>query len=102
MAIFIRAASDTGGEAPRTQAGVPVSGRALRPQAEHRWWHPLLRDGVRPLFLAGDVAACLLATVLSNDSWVLGLAFMALLIPLLSQAGLYRSRLALSVLDDLP
>jgi exopolysaccharide biosynthesis polyprenyl glycosylphosphotransferase len=102
MAIFIRAASDTGTDAPRTQTGVPVSGRALRPHAEHRWWHPLLRDGVRPLFLAGDVAACLLATVLSNDSWVLGVAFMALLIPLLSQAGLYRSRLALSVLDDLP
>ncbi len=74
----------------------------MRPHAEHRWWHPLLRDGVRPLFLAGDLVACLLATILSNDPWVLGLAFTALLIPLLSQAGLYRSRLALSVLDDLP
>jgi exopolysaccharide biosynthesis polyprenyl glycosylphosphotransferase len=57
---------------------------------------------VRPLFVAGDVVAGLVAAVALRDSWLPGLIFTALLAGLFAQAGLYRSRLSLSLLDDLP
>jgi exopolysaccharide biosynthesis polyprenyl glycosylphosphotransferase len=76
--------------------------RAPLPERQRRWWFPLLSDGVRPLFLAGDIAACLVAWFIVPAPRVLELAYAALLIPMLSQVGLYRSRLALSILDDFP
>jgi exopolysaccharide biosynthesis polyprenyl glycosylphosphotransferase len=57
---------------------------------------------VRPLFVSGDLLACVIAGLLAPHRPELALAFAMLLLPLLSGAGLYRSRLVLSLLDDLP
>ncbi|HEX8488295.1 MAG TPA: sugar transferase [Propionibacteriaceae bacterium] len=100
MTIFFRTTDES--DVDTRASTVTTMTRVDPPVDVRRWWHPLLRDGVRPLFLAGDVVACLTASLLAPGSWALGLAFTALLIPMLSQAGLYRSRLALSVLDDCP
>ncbi|TFV53704.1 sugar transferase [Blastococcus sp. TF02A-35] len=74
-------------------------------------WRRLTRFGVRPLLLGLDVLSLLV--VLAGMSWAsdrLGIAaptreiltFGALLVGLLLLAGMYRSRLSLSVLDDFP
>jgi exopolysaccharide biosynthesis polyprenyl glycosylphosphotransferase len=65
-------------------------------------WTRLLRDGVRPLFVAGDVAACGLAWLVEPTDTRVVAAFVVLVVGLFAQADLYRSRLALSLLDDLP
>jgi exopolysaccharide biosynthesis polyprenyl glycosylphosphotransferase len=65
-------------------------------------WEPLLTDGVRPLFVAGDLGASLICLPAGNGYLITELAFTAILILLFHDGGLYRSRLALSVLDDLP
>ena len=65
-------------------------------------WEPLLTDGVRPLFVVGDLGACLITLPAGNGYLTTELAFAAILILLFHDGGLYRSRLALSVLDDLP
>ena len=52
--------------------------------------------------MAGDLLACVIAGLLVPSRPGLALAFALLLLPLLSGAGLYRSRLVLSLLDDLP
>jgi exopolysaccharide biosynthesis polyprenyl glycosylphosphotransferase len=63
------------------------------------WW---LRWGVSPYLVLGDVAAFAVATVLTHPgSPVHGLVLLFLLI-VFWRAGLYRSRLDLSLLDDLP
>jgi FlaA1/EpsC-like NDP-sugar epimerase len=67
----------------------------------------LLRDGVRPLLLGADVLACGIATtamsagVGQRPHWTVML-FGVLLFGLYAVGGLYRSRLSLSLLDDLP
>ena len=65
-------------------------------------WEPLLTDGVRPLLVAGDLGASLICLPAGNGYLITELAFTAILILLFHDGGLYRSRLALSVLDDLP
>jgi exopolysaccharide biosynthesis polyprenyl glycosylphosphotransferase len=65
-------------------------------------WEPLLAGGVRPLLMAGDLTACLVSLPAGNGYLTTELAFGAILILLFHDGGLYRSRLALSVLDDLP
>ncbi len=65
-------------------------------------WEPLLSDGVRPLFVAGDLGASLICLPAGDGYLITELAFTAILILLFHDGGLYRSRLALSVLDDLP
>ena len=65
-------------------------------------WEPLLADGVRPLLVAGDLTACLITLPAGNGYLTTELAFAAMLILLFHDGGLYRSRLSLSVLDDLP
>lgn len=67
-----------------------------------RWWGPLLRDGVRPMFLTGDVTACVVVAAVQGASALVAAVFVASLLALLTSAGLYRSRLRLSLLDDLP
>jgi exopolysaccharide biosynthesis polyprenyl glycosylphosphotransferase len=62
----------------------------------------LLRDGVRPLLLGADLTACAIATaIVHRPHWTTGL-FVALLVGLYGFGGLYRSRLSLSLLDDVP
>src|SRR3712207_8901890 len=65
-------------------------------------WEPLLSGGVRPLLMAGDVGACLVSLPAGNGYLTTELAFGAILVLLFHDGGLYRSRLVLSVLDDLP
>jgi exopolysaccharide biosynthesis polyprenyl glycosylphosphotransferase len=63
----------------------------------------LLRDGVRPLLLAADLASCAIATAIVHHRphWTVYL-FSLLLVALYGLGGLYRSRLSLSLLDALP
>ena len=65
------------------------------------WTRPL-RDGVRPLFIAADVAACALAWLIHPIDTGVAVAFAVVLVVVFGQLGMYRSRLALLLLDDLP
>ncbi len=85
----------------------PQRGRLLRglPSAlPHRraGGRPLLRFGVRPLFIGADLLAWLLAVVLTGRPQGRDLVLLALVLVLYASAGTYRSRLTLSALDDLP
>jgi exopolysaccharide biosynthesis polyprenyl glycosylphosphotransferase len=62
----------------------------------------LLRYGVRPLFGALDVAAFVLAVAVAGPLRGLHVVLLLLTVCLFASAGLYRPRLSLSVLDDLP
>ena len=62
----------------------------------------LLRYGVRPLLGALDVSAFVLAVAVTGPLRGLHLVLLALTLALFASAGLYRPRLSLSVLDDLP
>ena len=73
--------------------------RAARESRRHYPWgplSPLLRDGVRPLFVAGDAAACLITAVIVNAGGqsMIGVTFV--MVSLLAIGGLNRSRLSLS------
>jgi exopolysaccharide biosynthesis polyprenyl glycosylphosphotransferase len=75
----------------------------LRPaRAASAWWSPLRARGARPLFVAGDVVAVLIVAVAMGESWpyVVQLGLLSML--LFAAGGLYRSRLTLSLLDDVP
>ena len=63
----------------------------------------LLRDGVRPLLLGADLLGCALAIALLHrfPHWTVYL-WILLLVSLYGLGGLYRSRLSLSLLDDVP
>jgi exopolysaccharide biosynthesis polyprenyl glycosylphosphotransferase len=65
-------------------------------------WEPLLTGGVRPLLVVGDLGACLISLPAGDGYLTTELAFGVILVLLFHDGGLYRSRLALSVLDDLP
>ncbi len=84
-------------------APAPVPQKSLRSSRRADW---LGRFGVQPLLLAGDVLAVLLgaAALRAADAQVgrVNVLFGALLIMLFSWAQLYRSRLSMSLLDDLP
>ncbi len=82
---------------PRTLRLVQTDLRRMPPA-----WEPLLTDGVRPMLVMGDLGACLISLPAGNGYLTTELAFAAILILLFHDGGLYRSRLALSVLDDLP
>lgn len=58
--------------------------------------------GVQPLLGAVDVVAVLLAQAMVGVSPIALLGLLGMVIVLFATAGLYRSRLTLSVLDDLP
>jgi exopolysaccharide biosynthesis polyprenyl glycosylphosphotransferase len=85
--------------APHLEAVKPASPESRRLPTI---WEPLLSDGVRPLLLAGDLLACLMAIPAARGYLISELSFAVLLITLFNHAGLYRSRLALGILDDLP
>ena len=75
---------------------------ALDRERRRRWWAPLLSDGIRPLVLIGDIAAIALAGVLLGTAVIFTAVFTALFVAFQSAVGLYRSRLVLAVLDDVP
>src|SRR3954463_11565051 len=74
----------------------------VAPSPRQPWWSPLLRGGIRPLLLGGDLLACIVAGVLSPSRSPLWLYFAIVLVVFLYAVDLYRSSLTLSVLDDLP
>ncbi len=63
------------------------------------WW---LRGGVRPYLLLGDVAAFVLATAITAPANPLHVVVLGVYVAVFYVAGLYQSRLNLSLLDDLP
>jgi exopolysaccharide biosynthesis polyprenyl glycosylphosphotransferase len=107
-----RSASEyTGNRLGARRANRPVrnASSAAEMMARPAWllggW--LLRDGVRPLMVGADVIGCVLAGFLLSvltatfPHWTAYL-FVALLVALYNFGGLYRSRLSLSLLDDIP
>ncbi|HEU0132722.1 MAG TPA: sugar transferase [Mycobacteriales bacterium] len=77
----------------------PTALRAPRTRVQRT----LLRYGVRPLLGVLDVAAFLAAVAVVGEPLLgMHLVLLALTIALFASAGLYRPRLSLSVLDDLP
>src|SRR5215207_6376262 len=81
------------------QLGLP---QVAAPSPSQPWWAPVLRGGIRPLLLAGDLLACIVAGALSLSRSPLALYFAIVLVGFLYVGDLYRSRLTLSLLDDLP
>ena len=91
------------------RASSPVRQSATQPQVlaldserRQRWWTPLLSDGIRPLVLVGDIAATAAAAMLLGTPPIFVVVFGTLLVGFQSAVGLYRSRLVLAVLDDVP
>lgn len=62
----------------------------------------LLRYGVRPFLLTSDVLAWLVSAALTGPVTGRDVVLLAAMVALYAAAGLYRSRLSLSALDDLP
>jgi exopolysaccharide biosynthesis polyprenyl glycosylphosphotransferase len=88
---------------PRPAGGlISTQARDAEPRRLPSVWEPLLTDGVRPLLIAGDLLAGALAMPAAHGYLVSEVAFADLLVLLFSGGGLYRSRLELSVLDDVP
>ncbi|MBK8448450.1 MAG: sugar transferase [Micropruina sp.] len=69
---------------------------------DKHWWSPLLRDGTRPLFIASDVCALVVAALLSPSRPLLAALYGLTVLMAAAAAGLYRSQLNQSTLDDLP
>ncbi len=63
------------------------------------WW---LRSGVRPYLLLADVAAFGVAAAITTPTHPVHFVVLVVNILAFAAAGLYRSRLTLSLLDDLP
>ncbi len=84
----------------RPAAGPGARGlRRARPGPRYRF---LLRFGVRPFLVLVDVVAWLVAAVLTGGPFGADTALLVLVVGLYAAAGLYRSRLSMSALDDLP
>lgn len=77
---------------------MPSAGRGPSPWREPAW----LRYGVSPYLLVGDVLAFAAATALATDVSRHHLLLLVLGVAVFTAAGLYRSRLSLRLLDDLP
>lgn len=85
-------------------APVPVPHRSARSRRREDW---LASYGVQPLLVACDLAAALLGGLIGSavTDTSLGrvhLVFAAVLLSLFALAHLYRSRLSMSLLDDVP
>lgn len=106
-----RSAEHGGGRLGARRANRPVRSASAaaavvtRPAWVFGGW--ILRDGVRPLLLgadlvAGGIATATIATATDiSPHWTV-LLFSGLLVSLYGLGGLYRSRLSLSLLDDIP
>lgn len=89
---------DAAGPAVVDAGAGPVNAHGPEHEKEPRW----LRPGVGPYLIVVDVFAFALATAITLPSSRLHLLVLVILIPIFGFAGLYRSRLTLSLLDDLP
>ncbi|MBA8793248.1 exopolysaccharide biosynthesis polyprenyl glycosylphosphotransferase [Friedmanniella endophytica] len=94
--------NDPEARTPRVVWNPAASDEPVAGEHEKPFWMPLLRDGIRPLLLVGDLAGCLLAAVVTHTSLRQAAGFAVILVALMALGGAYRSRLALSVLDDVP
>ncbi len=74
----------------------------MRSSTDEHWWSPVLRDGTRPLFIAGDIAALLVAALVTSADPILAVLCGIAVLTASSASGLYRSQLNQSTLDDLP
>lgn len=85
-----------------TSAGLPMTA-ARPPDAPVRLPGFLLRRGIPPYLLLGDLATFAFATAVTSAMlWPHHVGLLVGTVLVLGQAGLYRSRLTLSALDDLP
>ncbi len=84
---------------PTVPAVPTLAGRGGRGRLSDR---TLLRYGVRPFLVAADVAAFAIAVAPRGGPLGQDLVLLLVVLALYASAGLYRSRLSLSALDDLP
>jgi exopolysaccharide biosynthesis polyprenyl glycosylphosphotransferase len=63
-------------------------------------WH--VRAGIRPLLITLDVVAAVVGMLLTDGLRPVMVVFAALLLSFYAAAGMYKSRLSISLLDDLP
>jgi exopolysaccharide biosynthesis polyprenyl glycosylphosphotransferase len=63
-------------------------------------WH--VRAGIRPLLVTLDAAAALTGMLITDGLRPVMVVFVALMMSFYAVAGLYKSRLSISLLDDLP
>lgn len=89
----------TGAAAGPVPSVPTLSGRGGRGRFSDR---TLLRFGVRPFLLVADVLAWVLAATSLGGPFGRDVILLTFVIMLYANAGLYRSRLSLSALDDLP
>jgi exopolysaccharide biosynthesis polyprenyl glycosylphosphotransferase len=112
-----RATAPTGVARHRKNASLPDEGDRLlttSPEAPPRpspadddppsgtWkgWH--VRAGIRPLLLSLDVLAALIGMLATDGLRPVMVVFAVLMMSFYAAAGLYKSRLSISLLDDLP
>jgi exopolysaccharide biosynthesis polyprenyl glycosylphosphotransferase len=88
---------------PRLRLTTPPTARHRPHRPGHRTARRLLlRHGVQPLLFAVDGLAWTLSAWLTPAPLAHDVAFLVVAVALYAHAGLYRSRLSLSVLDDAP
>jgi exopolysaccharide biosynthesis polyprenyl glycosylphosphotransferase len=85
-----------GSDAQAAQAQLALEAPWRNPEP---WW---LRAGVRPYLLLGDVAAFVIATAITTPANPVHVVVLGVYVAVFYVVGLYRSRLDLSLLDDLP
>ncbi|MDT7548497.1 MAG: hypothetical protein QOE84_891 [Actinomycetota bacterium] len=86
----------------RQEARTPSTGPGLRGSRASVAYRTVLRYGVRPFLLAADIMAWAIAVLVAGVATGRDVVLLAVTLCLYASAGLYRSRLSLSVLDDLP
>ncbi|MCU1692191.1 MAG: exopolysaccharide biosynthesis polyprenyl glycosylphosphotransferase [Frankiales bacterium] len=86
----------------RTRVVPRVETTVLRGARGSARYRTLLRYGVRPFLVVTDVLAWAVASTATGGVRGADLVLLALVVGLYASAGLYRSRLSLSVLDDAP
>jgi exopolysaccharide biosynthesis polyprenyl glycosylphosphotransferase len=107
MAEDIRqtSATEVGVLQPAEGPGVAQDGTVPRLRLEQPWRNPepwWLRGGVGPYLLLGDILAFMVATAITTPSNPVHFLVLPVYVAVFYVAGLYRSRLMLSLLDDLP
>jgi exopolysaccharide biosynthesis polyprenyl glycosylphosphotransferase len=91
---------------PRHPVAGPATERPTTPADDDpplgTWqgWH--VRAGIRPLLVSLDLVAAVTGMLLTNGLRPVMVVFTALMMSFYAAAGLYRSRLSISLLDDLP